>query len=377
MQSLSVLCQYPDNNHMYIHGEKMMFYDSNGYIDVAKLMEKDQAVYKFIVGARGIGKTFGILKWMIDQYRDTGNKFVYLRRTQVQVDMIKTPELNPFKALEDELGTDYAFILNGINKNVTGIYEQVYDPEKNLYVPTGAPIGYILALSTIANIRGIGGSDIVHIFYDEFIGERHEKPIKSEGTAFLNALETIGRNRELKGLPPLPVTCASNSVNLGNALFVELKFITSIEKALKKGTEHIYLPDRDTSIYILKDNPISKKKAKTSLYRLAGTESDFSRMSLSNEFNREYMGQVKSRNLKDYIPLCNVGELCIYRHKARREWYITEHASGKPKDTYESSDIEIKRWSNDYYYLKLAYLNRHIFFESYIQQVLFERYMKI
>ncbi len=353
-----------------------MYYDKNGYIDVSQLMIKDKNPYKFLVGARGIGKTFGLLKYLIDSVRGTGNKFVYMRRTQVQVDMIKTPELNPFKALADELGNDYEFILKNINKNVTGIYECVYNPDTNIYEATGTPLGYIIALSTIANIRGIGGSDIIHIFYDEFVGERHEKPIKSEGTAFLNAVETIGRNRELKGLPPLYVTCASNSVNLGNPLFVELKFITAIEKAIKKGTDYINLPERLTSIYIIKDNPISRKKAETSLYKLAGTDSDFSKMSLENEFNKEYLGMVKSRNLNDFKPLCAVGELCIYEHKSKREWYCTEHYSGNP-ERYESSDIEIKRWANDYYYLKLAYMNRHIFFESYIQQVLFERYLKI
>lgn len=353
-----------------------MFYDSNGYIDVDTLMEKDASIYKFIVGARGIGKTFGILKWLIDRYGNTGNKFIYMRRTQVQVDMIRTPELNPFKALEDELGSNYSFILNPINKNVTGIYHSEYDIDKNLYVPSGSPIGYIIALSTIANIRGIGGSDIVHIFYDEFIGERHEKPIKAEGTAFLNAIETIGRNRELKGREPLKVTCCSNSVNLGNPIFIELKFITAIEKALKKEREHVFLPERDTSIWIIRDNPISRKKASTSLYRLSGIDSEFSKMSLENEFNREYTGMVKSKKLTEYIPLVHVGEICIYKHRSRREWYCTDHVMGHPEE-YDASDIEIKRFSNDYYYLRLAYLNRHIYFESYIQQVLFEKYLKI
>lgn len=352
-----------------------MYYDKNGFIDVPALMEKDRNPYKFIVGARGIGKTFGILKWLIDTYADTGNKFVYLRRTQVQVDMIKTPDLNPFLALEQELGQDYAFMLSNINKNVTGIYRPVYDPDKNLYVPGGAPVGYILALSTIANIRGMAGNDIVHIFYDEFIGERHEKPIRSEGTAFLQAIETIGRNRELKGHPPLPVTCVSNSVNLGNPIFIELKLVTPIEKAIKKGTDTILLPDRSASIYIINDSPISRKKAETCLYKLAGKDSDFSKMSLENEFNSEYFGMVKSRNLNDFKPLCAVGEIVIYKHKADRIWYVTDHFSGKP-EIYEASEVELKRWANNYYYLKLAYLNRHIFFESYIQQVLFEKYIK-
>lgn len=353
-----------------------MYYDKLGYLDCRKLMEKDKSTFKFLVGARGIGKTFGILKYMIDECRKLNRKFVYMRRTQVQVDMIKTPELNPFLALEDELGNNYSFIIQSINKNVSGIYESVYDVDKNVYMASGNPIGYLLALSTIANIRGIGGGDIEYIFYDEFIGERHEKPIKSEGSCFLNALETIGRNRELKKREPLKVICASNSVNLGNPLFIELKFITYIEKALKKNNDLIKLPDREVSIYIIHKSPISQKKKETSLYKLSGVDSDFAQMSLENEFNKEYFGMVKSKKLKEYKPLCIVGEIMIYKHKSQREWYVSEHISGSC-EKYESSEIELKRWRNNYYYLQLAYLNRHMYFESYIQQVLFEKYMKI
>ena len=154
------------------------------------------------------------------------------------------------------------------------------------------------------------------------------------------------------------------------------RHVKSRKKALKKGSDTILLPERSSSIYIINDSPISKKKAQTSLYRLAGTESDFAKMSLENEFNQEYFGMIKSRNLKDYVPLCAVGEIVIYKHRSKREWYCTEHMSGKP-EKYESSEVEIKRWANNYYYLKLAYLNRHIFFESYIQQVLFEKYIKV
>ena len=353
-----------------------MYYNEDGYIDVDRLMAEDKSVFKFIVGARGIGKTFGILKWLADNYRKTGERFIYLRRTQIQTDMVKTAELNPFKSLCNELGKNYDFIFSNINKNVTGIYPVVYDTEKDEFVADSAPIGFMAALSTIANIRGFSGDDIHYIFYDEFIGERHEKIIRSEGTAFLNAIETIGRNRELKGGSPLNVICVSNSVNLANPLFIELKFITPIEKAINRKQDHIFLPERNASIYIVNDSPISKKKEETSLYQLAGTSSDFSQMSLKNEFNKEYMGMVKSMSLKQFRPVCMVGELVIYKHKSELMWYITDHLSGSPP-VYDSSEIEIKRWRNDYYYLKLSYLNRHIYFESYIQQAIFEQYIKV
>jgi len=346
----------------------MRYYTKDGYIDFDKLLEHDRNDFIFMVGARGIGKTFGILKYMIDN----GHKFIYMRRTQTQVDMIRSDELNPFNALTSVLGDQYVFLPKTVNKNITAVYRAVPD-DNGVYVPTGPVLAYILALSTVANIRGFDASDVDFLIYDEFIGEKHEKPIRSEGTAFLNAIETIARNRELQGRSALRVVCLSNSTNLANPLFVELKLITFIEKMLKGKGDVLSLPDRDISVYVLKDSPISEKKSKTSLYRLSGKESDFAKMSLENQFNKEYFGQVRSMSLKEFKPLVKVGELMIYKHKARHEWYVTEHSSGKP-EIYDSSEIELKRFANDYYYLKLAYLNRHIYFESYIQQVLFEKY---
>jgi len=350
-----------------------MYYTKEGYLDIDTLYKKDKSIFKFIIGARGIGKSFGVIKFWIDKCRGTGNKFILMRRTQTQVDLIKTPELNPFLALEYELGDKYKFILKNINKNVTGVYCVEYDKKEKKYI-TGELIGYMIALSTISNIRGFAGNDVIHIIYDEFTGELHERPINNEGTAFLNAIETIGRNRELKGLDPLGVTCLSNSTMLANPIFIELKLVTVCEKALNKNKDVVLLPERLTSVYMLHGSPISKAKAKTSLYKLAGKDSNFSAMSLHNDFNAEYFDLIKSRNIKEFKPICQVGEIVIYKHKAKREWYITSHYSGHPEQ-YASSEIELKRWASNYYYLKLAHLNRHIFFESYIQQVLFEKYM--
>lgn len=348
----------------------MKYYDKQGYIDFSSMLKEDRSTLKFIVGARGTGKTFGALKYMIDH----SYKFIFMRRTQTQVDLIKADDLNPFKSLYRVLGRDYSFTMQSINKYVSGIYR--IDPDDAEARPYGPPIGYVMALSTISNIRGFDASDVDYIIYDEFIGERHEKSIAAEGSAFLNAIETVGRNRELEGSEPLRILAMSNSTNLANPIFIELKLITKIEKQINKGVDVIKLPDRDISVYVLKDSPISKKKAQTSLYRIAGTDSDFAQMALSNQFNKEFFGQVKSRKLAEFSPLVSVGELMIYKHKSRREWYVTDTEAGRP-ERYDSSDIELERFRNDYYYLKLAYLNRHVFFMSYIQQVLLEKYLKM
>ena len=346
-------------------------YNNNGYLNIDAIYNNGM-VYNFVCGGRGTGKTFGCLKYVIDHHL----KFIFLRRTQTQVDLIKSDDLNPFRALESVLGPEYCFCMKKINKNINGVYHGEFNAEKQMNEPCGPVLGYIMALSTVSNIRGFDASDVSVLIYDEFIGEKHERPIQAEGTAFLNAIETIARNRELQDKDPLKVICLSNSNDLVNPLFIELQLVNKVEKMLSKGQESVLYPDRDLAIYLLKQSPISSKKAQTSLYKLVGKESDFMKMSIGNEFAAEQRDLIQSKSLKEYKPVVIVGELCIYKHKSERKYYITDHISGDP-ERYDSSDMDLKRFTRDYYYLWLAYLNRRITFESYIDQVIFEKYFNI
>ena len=345
-------------------------FDNNGYLDFQYIMDHS-LTYTFIVGGRGIGKTFGALKYVLDN----NVKFIFLRRTQTQIDMIKNEDLNPFRALESVLGEDYATVIKKLNKNITAVYRAEKDAD-GIYKACGLPLGYLMALSTIANIRGFDASDVDCLIYDEFIGEKHESKIQHEGTAFLNAIETIARNRELLGRKPLKVIGLSNSNMLANPLFIELQLVTECEKMLKRGQTLKNLPLRDLTLILLNITPISEKKAQTSLYKLAGRDSSFSKMALDNEFTAEEMADIKSLSLKEYRPIVTVGELNIYRHKSRNDYYITGHSSGSPSQ-YDSSPMELKRFRHDYYYLWLAYLRRAVIFESYIYKVLFEKYYEV
>ena len=52
-------------------------YTEAGYIDFDYIM-KDPNVFKFIIGGRGSGKTYGAIKWALDN----GKTMMFMRRTQ-------------------------------------------------------------------------------------------------------------------------------------------------------------------------------------------------------------------------------------------------------------------------------------------------------
>lgn len=338
----------------------MNLLNREGYVDWESIYPSSD-VYTFVTGARGIGKTYGLLKYVIDHEL----QFILLRRTQKQIKMIKKPNLNPFRALENELGERYHADIKSWGDDVSGIY--INGSEE--------PSGFMLPLTTISSLRGFDASRTDVLIYDEFIPELHEKAIANEGGAFLNAIETIARNRELKGQKPMKVFCLANSNRLANPIYIELKIVNRVYRMAEKGQETMNIPDRNLTVIHFKSTPIGLKKASTSLYRLAG-EGSFSDMALSNRFNEIDDSQIRHMNLKEFRPLVVVGEIVIYRHKSKLLYYVTDHLSGHPV-SYNSSEIELNRFRNDFYELRLSHLNRHVYFSDYMLMILFQNYMKM
>lgn len=342
-------------------------FTKQGYIDYDYIL-KDKSPFIFIVGGRGCGKTYGAIRYALDNNRT----FFFMRRTQTQIDLIKNDSFSPFKAVDESI------IVSPINKNLSGIYRGTQN-EDGTYTAGGAPIGYMCALSTISNIRGFDASNVDLIIYDEFIGEAHERPIRNEGQAFLNAYETINRNRELNDTDPVQLLALANSNSLANPLFVELQLVTPVEKLMRADNrKYARYTDgsRGVSVYMINSSPVLEAKQKTALYKLSG-DSEFASMALHNEFTNEEIDHIKSENIKAYRLICCVGELCIYKKKDSTAYYITGHKSGTTESIYQSSNTDLKRFRRDEYFLWLAYLKGKIYFESYIYKVLFEKYFNI
>ena len=346
---------------------KKIIYDENGYLDMDSIIE-NSATFNFIVGARGTGKTFGALRYV---YKRPGIQFMLMRRTQEQCNIISRQDFSPFKAIENYYQNERLITCRSAGKNMGRYGDVIYNEngEETGFITQG----YSCALSTVANMRGFDMSGIKLLFYDEFIPERHEKPIKDEGKALLNAYETINRNRELSGEKPVKMICMANSNDIANPVFIELGLVTVCERMLAKNIDIYSNAGRGINIYLLHNSPVSKKKKETALYRLANEKSEFTKMAISNDFNIETGVNVGSRNLIEYKPVVQVGESVIYKHKSNGTYYVTTHLSGNVP-YYGDNDMELKRFCRNYFYLWDAYLNRKIMFESYMLERLFEHY---
>lgn len=341
-------------------------YLDNGYLNIEYIIS-NPAPFCFVVGGRGIGKTYGALKYVMER----GVKFMLIRRTQAQADLINRPEFSPFKKINDDTGQ--LIVTDPITKYNAGFYFGE-ENEDGKIVPVGLPIGYTAALSTFSNIRGFDASDVEIIIFDEFIPESHERPIKNEFAALMNCYETVNRNRELQGKSPVKLLCLANANDIANPCFIGLDLIKKVTSMYEKGTEQYYDQRRGIGVFIIQQSPISEAKKDTALYRLS-QGSTFSEMSLGNKFSSNIQGNIRTQNLKEYRLIVGIGELFVYRHKSNGKYYISRHRSGEAKH-YSESAADIMRFKRTYGWLWMAYVHENVIFEEYFCEILLTKYFK-
>lgn len=346
-------------------------YLENGYVNIDYVVSvalRNKCFTIVGVGGRGTGKTFGALQYVLKHKL----KFMYMRRTQTQLDLIRKKEYSPFISINNVMGMTIEQF--PITKYSSSIYESELN-EKGKLVPKGDLLGLTAALSTFSNIRSFDASYIKVLIYDEFIGEAHERPIKEESNAFYNAIETVNRNRELSGEDPLLVMMFANSNNVSNPYFLSMHLVGVAEKMMKSGQEMYFNHNKGIMFLNLTNSPISKRKAETMLYRLTAG-SDFFDMAINNSYTNLCRDAVSQEDLKQYKIQYVVGELAIYKHKSQGTYYVSTHISGTPKKVYTANVNGLREFRAKHHILWLKYCVNKILFETYTQQILFEKYYK-
>lgn len=325
-------------------------YNKDGWVNWDYILDQT-ASFISVVGARGVGKTYGIFKKLISEKK----KFIYLRRLKSQLDQCGKIEGNPFKKINDDLSLEIKpFSSGGI------ISFRNVDKAGDIYA-----VG--VALSVVANIRGIDFSDYDYIVFDEFIASSGERPIKNEFSAFLNFYETVNRNRELEGKPAVKCIMLGNANTLINPYFSAWHFMKTAIRMIA-GNQMVWRSaDQTRMIILLLSSPISEKKKDTALYQNANE--DFIQMALDNSFRTDETN-IKSEPLTEYIHLVSIGEIGIYKHKAERKYYVSSTQGDKPY--YDSFGIELKMFQQDYYMLRVHYMvSKNVWFESFELEIIF------
>lgn len=342
----------------------MKLYDSNGYANMPEIINCPTP-FLLVVGGRGTGKTYGAVKWLLENHV----LFLYLRRTSAQMELVSKEEFSPIVKIGADCGM--SLVCAPLSKYASGVFRLSDDGK-----PLGEAVAYNMALSTIANARSFDASRVKVILYDECIPEKHERAITHEEEAFLNMYESIDRNRQLNGEPPVKCVCLANANNLEAPILSALNCVKILDLMKKKNLSVKTDNDLGLTICLLNNSPISAEKRETALYRLTLGKGDFTDMALSNAFSHDNYTDIGSKPLSEYIPIAAIGKICLYRHKNNYSWYVSETKSGKPKE-FENTITDrqrfrlycIRSWQ-DYFEKKLTFENvsAKIFYKSVMME---------
>lgn len=161
------------------------------YYNVNEAISRNRPL-NFIVGARGIGKTYGFKKYIINRFIKNGEQFIYLRQSQREVDGI-----SDFWGSLPEKFKGHEFKQYGRRLKIDG-----------------KDAGEMHALSEYVQMKSNEYNHVRYIIFDEFLDNsnwtlRAEKPY-----ALASIMDTVFRNR--KGCRCF---CLANAEQLMNEYF--------------------------------------------------------------------------------------------------------------------------------------------------------------
>ena len=194
------------------------------YYDYSKILSYN-AFINFLVGERGVGKTYGASKFVTKSFINKDEEFVYIRRYKTELSK-SVPEF--FKPL--------------INNNEFPNHELTSKGGK--FLIDNKIAGYSMTLTTAQNLKSTNFPKVKNIIFDEFIieeGQHHY--LKNEVENFLGLIETIARMRDVR------IFMLANAVTITNPYFlyfdITLPYNTDI-KTYKDGVillQYMYNPE--------------------------------------------------------------------------------------------------------------------------------------
>lgn len=164
------------------------------------------AVFNFVVGARGLGKTYGAKKFAIRDALRNGNQFIYLRRYKTELNGRGTF----FADIEHEF-PDHDLRVNG------SLAESADSSTRGEKKRKWTVIGYFASLSTAQTQKSVAYPRVKTILFDEFIIEKgalHYLP--NEAKMFNDFFSTVDRWKD-----KTRVIFMANSVSIMNPYFIE------------------------------------------------------------------------------------------------------------------------------------------------------------
>ena len=214
------------------------------------------AFLNFLIGERGVGKTFGASEFVTRQFIKKNDEFIYIRRYKTDLEKGKKKF---FKGLIDE----------------EKFPNHKLEVKGNTFIIDDKIAGYSMTLSTAHQFKSTNFPKVKYIIFDEFLIENGQSHyLKNEVNIFLGLIETVARMRDVK------IFCLANATSEVNPYFLFFDLTLPYNNDIKLYKDGLIL------LQYMDNKAYREAKKQTKFGRLVeGT--DYEDYAINNKFSDE------------------------------------------------------------------------------------------
>ena len=255
--------------------DKSIFYNPERIISY-------NALLNIIIGERGVGKTYGFKKFIVNRFLNKHKQFAYIRRydTDLEASVGNTNDNKFFEQIRSEF-PDSEFKISKSKK------------VRKLYIDNKL-CGYALPLSAADSLKSSSYENVDTIIYDEFMLKEGSSQhyLRNEPEIILDLIETIGRLRDIR------IYC------LGNAISSTCPLMAYFDLTLPYNTDIKTFKDGTIAVEYIKNEKYREVKKASRFGKLIdGTK--YGKYAIDNEFLTDSKAFIKKKdkNAKFYFIL--------------------------------------------------------------------------
>ena len=255
--------------------DKSIFYNPERIISY-------NALLNIIIGERGVGKTYGFKKFIVNRFLNKHKQFAYIRRydTDLEASVGNTNDNKFFEQIRSEF-PDSEFKISKSKK------------VRKLYIDNKL-CGYALPLSAADSLKSSSYENVDTIIYDEFMLKEGSSQhyLRNEPEIILDLIETIGRLRDIR------IYC------LGNAISSTCPLMAYFDLTLPYNSDIKTFKDGTIAVEYIKNEKYREVKKASRFGKLIdGTK--YGKYAIDNEFLTDSKAFIKKKdkNAKFYFIL--------------------------------------------------------------------------
>jgi len=306
------------------------------YYDWEKTLSYDADV-TMVVGARGLGKTFGLRKQFIKDWKKDGSRFVEVVRFKNELGGVSDGYFGRLENLPEnenyhfKTDTRYAYIA-----------EKPKDDEKGKKKLTWHVIGYFMAMTDAQRMKKRTFNNVRRIVLDEAIIERSDRYhnyLPNEFATLADIVDTVSRERaDTKGIRPR-VYLLGNACDFGNPYFGHYGVTSDLKFGYRWYFHKTFLLH-----YVDADEYANEKLTGTVAGRmLAGSEAG--KVSAKNEFvglSSDFVEQKPKHAKFSFGIHFNGAHFGVWADYIRGFYYVTESIPNNASAIYYFSNEDAR-----------------------------------